>query len=77
MSLARTAHLLLDAGHVAQESEIRLPLQGPLGDRIYSSAKGPVRHLKFPVTIEGNPLFWERPAEAAGASVPRWSTETR
>ena len=49
-------------------------LDGPLEDRVYSSPRGPVRRLKFPVTIEGNPLFWEHPAEEPGASNPVWVT---
>jgi hypothetical protein len=45
-----------------------------LEDRVYSSACGPVRRLCFPVTIEGNPLFWERLEEQPGASNPVWVT---
>jgi hypothetical protein len=52
-------------------------LDGPLEDRVYSSPRGPVRRLKFPVTIEGNPLFWEHPAEEPGASNPVWVTMQR
>jgi hypothetical protein len=49
---------------------IQLPVQGPCEDRVYSSGFGPVRRLRFPVEIEGNPLFWEHPAECAGNSNP-------
>ncbi|MFF4021157.1 CoA transferase, partial [Streptomyces sp. NPDC001843] len=76
LSLARTAAMLIDEGHVPEEPEIRLPLDGPFGDRIFASGHGPVRRLGFPVTIEENPLFWERPFEAAGSSTPTWSTRT-
>lgn len=74
LSLARTAAMLVDAGHVPEASVIELPLDGPYGERIYSSGMGPVRHLDFPVAVEGNPFFWERPFEVAGASTPTWST---
>jgi hypothetical protein len=49
-------------------------LNGPLEDRVYSSARGPVRRLRFPVTIERNPLFWERLEEQPGASDAVWVT---
>lgn len=29
---------------------------------------------RFPLDIERNPLFWEYPAETAGASNPMWVT---
>ncbi|MDX3638048.1 CoA transferase [Streptomyces sp. MB09-02B] len=75
LSLARTAAMLMGAGQVAEEPEIRLPLDGPYEDRVHVSGDGsPVRRLRFPVTVEEAPLFWERPFEAAGSSVPRWST---
>ncbi|MFJ9909893.1 CoA transferase [Streptomyces sp. NPDC101152] len=75
LSLARTAAMLIDEGHVPEEPEIRLPLDGPYEDRVFAGGDGrPVKRLEFPVTIEGSPLFWERPFESAGTSVPRWST---
>ncbi|WP_413105590.1 hypothetical protein [Streptomyces sp. Inha503] len=75
LSLARTAAMLIDEGHVPGEPGIRLPLDGPYGDRIFVSGDGrPVKRLAFPVTIEGAPLFWERPYEPAGSSTPQWAT---
>ena len=72
-SIARTARLLTDRGRVAeQQARIDLPLDGPWEDRIYAGAFGPVRRLRFPLEIEANPLFWERPSESAGASNPIW-----
>jgi len=75
LSLARTAAILTDKGVVPEQGPvIELPVQGPCEDRVYSSWVGPVRRLRFPVEIEGNPLFWEHPAECAGASNPEWVT---
>ena len=79
MSLARTAAILTSKGWVPDEEPvIKLldgeNLDGPLEDRVYSSARGPVRRLRFPVTIERNPLFWEHPAEEPGASNAVWVT---
>ena len=82
MSLARTAATLTSKGWIPDVAPvIRLldgeNLDGPLEDRVYSSARGPVRRLRFPVTIERNPLFWEHPAEEPGASNPVWVTLSR
>ncbi|MGV0806609.1 CoA transferase [Mycolicibacterium setense] len=74
LSLARTAALLADAGRNPGEPELTLPLTRPLEDRIYTSPHGPVRRLRFPVEVDGAPLFWERPYEPVGSSAPRWTT---
>jgi hypothetical protein len=66
--------LLIGTGAIREEPPLLLPLDGPLEDRIYASGWGSVRRLAFPVEIENNPLFWERPFEAAGSSTPVWST---
>jgi hypothetical protein len=57
-----------------QEPVIMLPVHEPWEDRIYSSAVGPIKRLRFPLQIERNPLFSEHPAETAGASNPVWVT---
>ncbi|MEU1183997.1 hypothetical protein ABZ464_41555 [Streptomyces sp. NPDC005820] len=73
LSLARTAAMLIGAGHATEEPEIRLPLDGPYEDRVHVSGDGrPVKRLEFPVAVEETPLFWERPFEAAGRSAPVW-----
>ncbi|WP_181801118.1 CoA transferase [Streptomyces shenzhenensis] len=75
LSLARTAALLIGAGQIAEDPEIRLPLDGPYEDHVHVSGDGsPVKRLRFPVAVEDTPLFWERPFEAAGSSAPRWCT---
>ncbi|MGP3637355.1 CoA transferase [Streptomyces sp. 24-1644] len=75
LSLARTAAMLIGEGHVPEEAELRLPLDGPYEDAVFVSGDGrPVKRLRFPVAIEQTPLLWERPFEAAGSSVPKWST---
>jgi crotonobetainyl-CoA:carnitine CoA-transferase CaiB-like acyl-CoA transferase len=75
LSLARTAAILTDKGEVPeQEPAIKLlageTLDGPWEERVYSDGRGPVRRLRFPLDIGENPLFWEHPAETAGASNP-------
>ena len=74
LSLARTAALLADAGRPADAPELRLPLTGPLEDPVYATPHGPVRRLRFPVEVDGAPLFWERPYEPVGSSTPRWTS---
>jgi crotonobetainyl-CoA:carnitine CoA-transferase CaiB-like acyl-CoA transferase len=81
LSLARTAAILTDKGEVPEQYPvIKLldgkNLDGPWEDRVYSSGIGPVTHLRFPVQIERNPLFWEHPADLPGASNPKWVTLT-
>lgn len=73
LSLARTAALLADAGRNPGEPELTLPLTGPLEDRTYTTPHGPVRRLRFPVDVDGAPLFWERPYEPVGSSAPCWN----
>lgn len=74
LSLARTATLLSDAGRAPEAPVLRLPLAGPLEQRTYATPHGPVRRLRFPLVVEGNDLFWERPYEAVGSSNPVWSS---
>lgn len=76
LSLARTAALLADAGRSTEEPELRLPLTGPLEEPVYATPHGPVRRLRFPVEVDGAPLFWERPYEPVGSSSPCWTTAT-
>ena len=79
MSLARTAAVLTSKGELPDDAPVIMlldgeNLDGPWEDRVYSSARGPVRRLRFPVIIERNPLFWEHPAEEPGASNAVWVT---
>lgn len=74
LSLARTASLVLrEAYNPDPGPDLRIPLDGPWEDRIYTSTSGPVRRLVQPLTIEETPLFWERPVERAGSSSPIWT----
>lgn len=76
LSLARTAALLADARRPAEEPELHLPLSRPLEDTVYVTPHGAVRRLRFPVEVDGAPLFWERPYEPVGSSSPCWTTAT-
>jgi hypothetical protein len=73
-SLARTASMVIqDARNPDPGPDIRIPLNGPWEDRVFTGPFGPVRRLVFPVEIENTPLFWERPAERVGSSSPIWT----
>ena len=74
LSLARTAALLISGGRMAEGPYIKVPFDGPLEDRIYTVNGHPIRRLRWPLEIEGNPLFWEHLGDKAGASTPTWST---
>ncbi len=74
LSLARTASILLRHRRMPDMEKIVLPLDGPWDDRVYVGAKGPLLRLVPPARIAGNPLFWERPSEAAGSSSPVWAS---
>jgi hypothetical protein len=75
-SLARTASLVIRHARAADDPgpAIRIPIDGPWEDKIYSGPFGPVKRLIFPVEIEGTPLFWERPAERVGSATPHWAS---
>lgn len=74
LSLARMAALLVDPSRsVGEQPELTLPLAGPLEDLIDATPHGPVRRLRFPVEVDGTPLFWERPYEPVGSSAPCWT----
>jgi crotonobetainyl-CoA:carnitine CoA-transferase CaiB-like acyl-CoA transferase len=74
LSLARTAALLINGGPTSESPPVPIPLDGPLEDRIYTVNGKPTRRLRWPLEIDGNPLFWEHPGDKAGASTPVWST---
>jgi hypothetical protein len=74
LALARTAHLLIQAGRPPEEQVIELPVQGPLDERTYAGLNGPIRRLRWPVEIENAPFFWERHGDPYGSSVAMWVT---
>jgi crotonobetainyl-CoA:carnitine CoA-transferase CaiB-like acyl-CoA transferase len=75
LSLARSSHLLTSATRPSLETEITLPIEAPFADdQVWSAVGRPSRRIQFPLHIEGAPLFWERPAEPAGASNAVWAS---
>jgi hypothetical protein len=75
LSLARTAKLLTDNSFSPTGQTFTLPYEeAPIEEGVYEMGGRPSNRLAFPVTIDGAPFFWDRPAEEAGSSAPVWAT---
>ena len=74
LSLARTANELISR----QRNEFLVPLDAESDDdlspTIEESSWGKSRRLNPPVSIEGAPMYWNRPACSLGSSLPSWPT---
>lgn len=78
MSLARTAKLLTDHAVEPSDTSFRLPdPEARMTDGIYGMGARPTRRLAPPLDIDAVPLFWDRPAELAGSSSPKWAGPDR
>jgi crotonobetainyl-CoA:carnitine CoA-transferase CaiB-like acyl-CoA transferase len=78
MSLARTARLLVDQACEPADPSFTLPDEDALmTDQVYGLGSRPTRRLAEPITIEGVPVFWDRPAERAGSSAAVWAGPDR
>ncbi|MYM68022.1 acyl-CoA transferase [Pseudoduganella sp. FT55W] len=76
LSLARTAKLLTDVPSTAP-MQTTTPM-APTSDNDYApqleqSEWGPARRYLPPVTIDGAPMAWSRPAASLGSSAPSWN----
>lgn len=74
LSLAGTTRLLGQTA-IPAGPKIPEPLDGPFGDRVHNSIRGPVRRLQPPLTVAGSPFFWERPGEPYGSAAPVWASD--
>lgn len=77
MSLARTSHLLSSTPFHPTSTQFTLPWEPPRENTVRGMANRPSLRLEQPLTITGNPLYWDRPAEAAGASAPVWAVRRK
>ena len=71
LSLARTAKLLVEAGHGKQHA-LREEQPADQGLLVEQTAWGPAHRLLAPVTITGTPLQWDLPAGELGAHRAQW-----
>lgn len=72
LSLARTATMLIGAGIARQASEPEETGPIAVAAPIERTAWGDARRLAAPLTVEGAPLRWSRPARPLGSDPPTW-----
>jgi crotonobetainyl-CoA:carnitine CoA-transferase CaiB-like acyl-CoA transferase len=72
LSLARTAKLLTDNRTSPTELEFDQAAARDYAAKLEQSAWGPAHRLVPPVTIEGVPMCWERPAGKLGSAPAAW-----
>ncbi|WP_447749616.1 CoA transferase [Pseudomonas nicosulfuronedens] len=75
LSLARTAHCLLEAG-VSSVGAVELAAEtvADLAPGIESTSWGSARRLRPPLQIAGSPLYWELPATELGSAPAAWQS---
>ena len=71
-SLAHAARVLVNGPRAEHTAPFDPPGEDEWSDGIESTDFGPARRLKAPVTIEGAPMRWDRPAAKLGTSAPAW-----
>lgn len=74
LSLARTSALLVEPLFTPADETVTLPYDMPVGPRVHEMNRRPSQRVRFPFAVDGVDLFWDRPAEDAGASAPQWAT---
>ncbi|OYU05916.1 MAG: acyl-CoA transferase [Pseudomonas sp. PGPPP1] len=72
LSLARTATLLVEAGHVPEQPVLRAEAAGDQGLVVEQTSWGPAHRLLAPLTINGTPLQWDLPAGELGSHRAQW-----
>lgn len=75
LSLARTAHGLLEQGTGLLLPALAEETPGDLVAEIELTSWGPARRLLPPLRLEGTPLRWDLPAAPLGSSPPYWADE--
>lgn len=77
LSLARTAHCLLEAGVSSVGSlELATETVADLAPGIETTPWGAARRLRAPLQIAGSPLYWELPASELGSAPAAWQPVT-
>lgn len=72
LSLARTAHLLAEAGGQPQCAEPAAESSADIAPGIESTPWGPARRLQPPLRLAGSPMYWDLPAASLGSSPAQW-----
>ena len=71
-SLARTAQSLIGGPRRDGSGDLGVPAEDDWSEDLEPTAFGTARRLKSPVTIDDEPLRWDRPAARLGSSAPVW-----
>ena len=71
-SLARTAQSLIGGPRRDGSGDLGVPAEDDWSEDLEPTAFGTARRLKSPVTIDDEPLRWDRPAARLGSSPPVW-----
>jgi hypothetical protein len=74
LSLARTAALLQARPQEGDEDPLAPIEDADFADAIEQTTWGPQRRLKPPLTFDGAPMYWDRPASPLGVAEPMWSS---
>jgi CoA-transferase family III len=72
LSLARTGQALIDGGTQRDEPPLEPECESDIDPGLEITSWGPARRLQPPVTIEGTPMYWTRPATALGSAAADW-----
>jgi crotonobetainyl-CoA:carnitine CoA-transferase CaiB-like acyl-CoA transferase len=71
-SLARVAHELISLPPVTAAAAFEPEQPSDLSDAVETTVWGETRRLRAPLSIDGAPLHWDRPATPLGSSPPSW-----
>jgi CoA-transferase family III len=71
-SLARTAQFLIDGPPGKITGDLQRAGEEDWSDNIEATDFGRARRLRSPVTLDGRPLHWDRPAAKLGSSAAAW-----
>jgi hypothetical protein len=75
LSLARTAALLASAGARTPVDEMAPETETDLAPETEHTDWGPARRLRFPLTLDGHPVQWTRPAGHLRKAPATWGNE--
>jgi hypothetical protein len=72
-SLARTAAFLLEHAATAADAPPLELNEVPVDKHVEETPWGQTNRVAAPVSIEGTPFFWERPAGKLGTANAEWN----
>lgn len=72
LSLARTGGLLVSRGHDNHAETMAVETGADVEQQIEATSWGSAQRVKFPLSIQGCPAYWDYPASRLGSSPARW-----